>query len=404
MTTALRAEFLKLATSRLVAGMTGLAVALTALIGVLEAVTAGTGKGMMLIVLDNAGSVEQVRPLLPGSPGCAVVVTSRDSLAGLVARHGAARLELDLLQPAEAVILLRALIGRRVEDDPGAAGTLVSQCCRLPLALRVAAELAIARPDARLADLAGELADQRRRLDRLDAGGDHRTGVRAVFSWSVQQLSPSAARLFRLLGVHRGPDISIPAAASLAGVEPAQAGGDLAELAGAHLVTEPAPGRYSVHDLLHAYAAEQARTREHERRAAIGRLLDHYLHSARAAAAAISPDTAAMLTPAAPEVVPAAFLSARQACAWYEAEHQVLVAAVTLAAETGFDAYAWQLSAALYVFLDWGGHLHEWVAAQRAALDAATRLEDKAGQARSSFLLGLSRVRLVCRGPGPRRE
>jgi transcriptional regulator with XRE-family HTH domain len=112
----------------------------------------------LLVVLDNAGSVEQVRPLLPGSPTCAVVVTSRDSLGGLVARDGATRLELDLLPPAEAVGLLRELIGQRVDDDPSAAATLAGQCCRLPLALRVAAELAAGRPDVQLAELAADLA------------------------------------------------------------------------------------------------------------------------------------------------------------------------------------------------------------------------------------------------------
>ena len=122
----------------------------------------------MLIVLDNAAAVEQVRPLLPGTPSCAVVVTSRDSLAGLVARHGARRLDLDLLPPADAVALLRALIGGRVDADPAAASALAGQCARLPLALRVAAELAAARPGLALAQLASELADEQRRLDLLD--------------------------------------------------------------------------------------------------------------------------------------------------------------------------------------------------------------------------------------------
>ena len=142
----------------------------------------------MLVVLDNAAAVEQVRPLLPGTPSCAVVVTSRDSLAGLVARHGARRLDLDLLPPADAVALLRALIGARVDADPAAAAALAGQCARLPLALRVAAELAAARPALTLAQLAGELAGEQRRLDLLDAGGDPSTAVRGVFSWSYRHL------------------------------------------------------------------------------------------------------------------------------------------------------------------------------------------------------------------------
>ena len=139
----------------------------------------------MLIVLDNAATVEQVRPLLPGTPSALVVATSRDSLTGLVARHGARRLDLDLLPPEDAVALLGALIGGRVVAEPDAAAELAGQCVRLPLALRVAAELAVARPVTPLAALVEELADEQRRLELLDAGGDPRTAVRAVFSLSL---------------------------------------------------------------------------------------------------------------------------------------------------------------------------------------------------------------------------
>ncbi len=146
----------------------------------------------MLIVLDNARESEQVRPLLPGAPGCAVVVTSRDTLAGLVAREGAARLELDALPLGDAVTLLRDLVGKRAGDEPEAAARLACLCCRLPLPLRVAAELAAARPGLSLTALADDLAGQHR-LDRLDADGDQATAIRAVFSWSYRNLSASAA-------------------------------------------------------------------------------------------------------------------------------------------------------------------------------------------------------------------
>jgi len=169
----------------------------------------------ILIVLDNASSVEQVRPLLPGTPSALVVVTSRDALAGLVARHGARRLDLDLLPPEDAVALLRALIGERAEAEPDVAVTLAGQCVRLPLALRVAAELAAARPSTSLAQLVGELADEQRRLELLDAGGDPRTAVRAVFSWSYRHLPAEAARAFRLIGLHPGPDLDPYATAAL---------------------------------------------------------------------------------------------------------------------------------------------------------------------------------------------
>jgi hypothetical protein len=171
----------------------------------------------MLVLLDNAGSADQVRPLLPGPSACAVVVTSRDSLAGLVARDGAARLDLDLLPESEAVSLLRALIGERAHADPGAVARLAAQCCRLPLALRVAAELAAARPADPLAELSADLADQQQRLDLLNVGGDPRTAVRAVFSWSYRHLDAAAVRAFQLTGLHPGPDFDSYAVAALAG-------------------------------------------------------------------------------------------------------------------------------------------------------------------------------------------
>jgi Bacterial transcriptional activator domain/NB-ARC domain len=174
-----------------------------------------TASRRILVVLDNAGSVEQVRPLLPGSPTCVVVVTSRDSLAGLVAVDGASRIDLDLLPTPDALALLRSLIGHRVDAEPEAAAALAGQCARLPLALRVAAELAVARSGITLASLVGELADRRRRLDRLDPGGDPRAAVQAVFSWSVQHLPPDATRTFGLLGLDPAPEFDGYAAAAL---------------------------------------------------------------------------------------------------------------------------------------------------------------------------------------------
>jgi tetratricopeptide (TPR) repeat protein len=191
----------------------------------------------ILVVLDNAGSADQVRPLLPGTGACTVVVTSRDALAGLVAIDGAARLDLDLLPLAEAVALLQTLIGSRADAEPDAAAELADQCCRLPLALRVAAELAASRPAASLAGLTGELADLRTRLDLLGAGGDPRTQVRAVFSWSYQQLSIEAARAFRLVGLNPGPDLEPYAAAALTGAALPLARQALEVLARAHLIS-----------------------------------------------------------------------------------------------------------------------------------------------------------------------
>jgi DNA-binding SARP family transcriptional activator len=235
----------------------------------------------MLIVVDNARTAEQVRPLLPGAPTCAMVVTSRDSLAGLVARDGAARLDLDLLPLGEAVSLLRELIGARADAEPAAATELARQCSRLPLALRVAAELAAARPDVPLADLTAELGDEQRRLDLL-GDGDPRTAVSTVFSWSYQHLDPGAARAFRLAGLHPGPDFDAYAAAALTAGTLDQARRMLDALARAHLIHPTGPARYGMHDLLRAYARELCATEDcnEERRAALTRLCRHNLYAA----------------------------------------------------------------------------------------------------------------------------
>jgi tetratricopeptide (TPR) repeat protein len=211
-----------------------------------------------------------------------------------------------------------------------------------------------------------------------------------VFSWSCCQLSPAAARMFRLLGLHPGPDVTVLAAASLAGVPPAHARQALGELTRAHMVGEHHPGRYAFHDLLRAYAAEQAHrigsvAGRHE---IIGRMLDHYLHTAAHAGVLINPaKRLVVLPPPRPGAAAGHLADHQQALAWFEAEHQVLLAAVTLAAESGFDTHAWQLPWAMASFLQVRGHWREWAAAQSTALAAATRLGDAAAQAISGRLL-----------------
>ena len=245
----------------------------------------------MLVLLDNAGSADQVRPLLPGTASCMTVVTSRDTLAGLVARNGATRLDLDPLLLTEAADLLRKLIGGRAATDPAATAALAEQCCRLPLALRVVAELAVAHLAVPLADLVIELANRRRRLDLLNADGDAETAVRAVFSWSCQHLNSDAARAFRLSGLHPGADLDPYAAAALLGAAPEQAGDLLETLARAHLIQPRQPGSYHMHDLLRAYAAELAAVQDgkEEQQAALTRLFDHYLHAAATAMDVLRP-------------------------------------------------------------------------------------------------------------------
>jgi DNA-binding SARP family transcriptional activator/Tfp pilus assembly protein PilF len=353
----------------------------------------------MLLVLDNARDAEQVRPLLPGGGGCLVLITSRSQLAGLIATHDARALTLDLLTDAEARELLAKRLGSaRLAAEPGAATELIGLCARLPLALAIAAARASAWPGLRLAALAEELQDSRRRLDALDTG-DTAASTRAVFSWSVHSLPALAARMFGLLALHPGPDITIPAAASLAGISPPQARQMLGELLDSHLVTQHGPGRFAMHDLLRVYAAEQAAEREPhtERRAAIQRVLDYYLHTSHAAALLLNPHRVSVpaLPPPRPGATPERLDGHQQALAWFEAEHQVLLGCASLAAETGSDACAWILPWAMTEFLDRRGHWHQWDATQRTALAAATRLGDLAGQAAARRAIATASVRLT---------
>lgn len=336
----------------------------------------------MLVVLDNARDAEQVRPLLPGGSGCLVVVTSRSQLLGLVAGDGAYSLTLDVLTEAEARELLALRLGAgRLGAEPEAVGELIELCARLPLALAIVAARAVACPALRLGALAESLKDVERKLDALETG-DAATSVRAVFSWSVDSLPTQPARLFRLLGLHPGPDVTIPAAASLAAISLPQARRALTELAAAHLVTEHVPGRFSLHDLLRAYAAEQASAAGAVQPAALTRILDHYLHTAHSGALLLNPlREPVTLAPASPGVTPEHLASHRHALAWFDAEHQVLIAAAALAARSGFDACAWQLPWALADYLLRKGSWHDCAAIQRTALAAATRQADLVGQA-----------------------
>jgi DNA-binding SARP family transcriptional activator/tetratricopeptide (TPR) repeat protein len=347
----------------------------------------------MLIVLDNAVDEQQVRPLLPASPGSLVIVTSRSQLAGLAAADGARLLTLDLLSHAEAGQLLTARLGAgRAAAEPDAVGRIAGLCAGLPLALAVTAARAAVRPGLPLAALAAELADAAGRLDALEAG-DPAGSVRAVFSWSYRQLSTEAARLFRLLGLHPGPDITVPAAASLAALAEADARRLLRELARAHLLAEHAPGRYAFHDLLRAYAADQALAHDSqdERDAVIGRGLDHYLHTAAGAALLLNPSREpVVLDPPRPGAAAGQLADYPEALAWFAAEHQVLLAAVALAAESGFDSHAWQLPWAMTTFLRIRGHWQERVAIQRTALASATRLGGAVARALSGRLLALA--------------
>jgi tetratricopeptide (TPR) repeat protein len=338
----------------------------------------------MLVVLDNAYDSAQVRPLLPGAPTCLVVVTSRNRLTGLVAAAGAHLLDLDLLPAAEAGELLVQRLGtERVAAEPDAVEEIIARCARLPLALALVAAQAAARPRVALQVLAGELRDAQQRWQTLTSD-DPATDVRAVFSWSYQALTPNAARLFRLLGLHPGPDIATPAAASLAGAPTDEIRPLLKDLAAANLIVEHLPGRYAFHDLLRAYATELAHTHDTDSQlhAAIHRMLDHYLHTAHTGALLLNPFRDPISpTPPQPGITPEHLADHGQALAWFSTEHAVLLAALDLAADAGLDTHTWQLAWTLANYLNRQGHWHDQIATGHAALAASGRLADPSAQA-----------------------
>jgi DNA-binding SARP family transcriptional activator/tetratricopeptide (TPR) repeat protein len=326
----------------------------------------------VLVVLDNARDAEQARPLLPGTPTTLVLVTSRSRLTPLVA-EGAFPLALDVLSETEARELLGGRLGAdRVAAEPDAVEKIIDRAARLPLALAIAAAQA-QQSGFPLAALAAELDDVDDRLEALDAG-DQATRVQAVFSWSYATLSAAAARLFRLLGLHPGPDTSAAAAASLSGEPLPGVRRLLTELVRANLISEHAPGRYTFHDLLRAYAAELGRDldAEPDRRAATVRLLDHYVHTAFAADRLLSPyrdDARPASAPAGGvHLEPPADYQA--AMAWLGAEHATLLAALRHAAAGGFTGHAYQLAWGLDTFLYRRGHWHDMAAAWETVIGA----------------------------------
>jgi DNA-binding SARP family transcriptional activator/tetratricopeptide (TPR) repeat protein len=350
----------------------------------------------VLVVLDNAREAGQVRPLIPGEPGCVAVVTSRTQLTSLVAAEAAHAIKLDLLDLDDARDLLSRRLGPdRTAVEPDATDAIIARCAGLPLALAIVAARASANPTTPLSAIAAELTGTLAGLDRLSAG-DATTDVRTVFSWSYRTLTPAAARLFRLLGVHRGPDIAIAAVASLVALRPARVSPLLAELARANLLVEHSPGRYSRHDLLAAYAAELARSTEPEeqRRAATHRLLDHYVHTACGADRLLDPhrDPPGLAAPR-PGVAPEAHAGHPEALGWFDAEHAVLLSVIAEAA-ADFPTHTWQLAWAMTNFLDHQGRWSELATVWRAGLAAAERLADPGARAYAHRLLAFAYVRL----------
>ncbi len=355
----------------------------------------------MLVMLDNATDVAQVVPLLPGSPSCVVLITSRNRLPGLIARHGARLLDLDVLTDAEARELLTRHLGAdRVDAEPDAATELLAYCRGLPLAISVVA--ARAAGHLPLARLAGELRAAATRLDALDTG-DPASAVRAVLACSLHAQTPEAATVFALLGLAPGNDIGLPAAAALTATHALE---PLRALEHANLVQQHTPGRYRMHDLVRLYAAERARHDLSPRTLdeAARRLVDFYLHTGHAGARLLpSPLPPPEPEPAAAEVMPERLPDEGAALSWFDVEHANLLAAQRLAAEHGWHGAVWHLASVLAPFHLRRGHQHEHVEVWLAGLDAARRLPDPRRLAAAHGWLGHAYTR-VGRHPDALRQ
>jgi DNA-binding SARP family transcriptional activator/tetratricopeptide (TPR) repeat protein len=350
----------------------------------------------MLILLDNARDVDQVRPLLPNGPGSMVIITSRNRLFGLVTSAGAHFLPLDTLTPAQSREFLAArLDAERLAREPIAVDEIIASSGGLPLALAIVAARAAIRPGFPLAAIADELRLNSGSLDSF-ADVDPASDTRSVFSWSLRAVTPAAGQLFLLLGVHPGPDFAPPVAAALTGMPVRNARQVLNELSYAHLVAEYVPGRFSQHDLLRTYAAELAADEDAELvRSATLRMLDHYLHSAQAAMRAMSPHRArAALPPPLAGANVLEFADGQQAEAWLSSERTVLITLIEAAARRGFDTWSWQLANVMDRYLDRQGRWQDQLVIQAVALAAARRAGARDGVASALRALGFTHGRL----------
>ncbi|MFC3505493.1 BTAD domain-containing putative transcriptional regulator [Micromonospora krabiensis] len=359
----------------------GIPAELHALAGIYRSSLAGR---RLLIVLDNCRDAEQIRHLLPGNADCLVIVTSRSRLSTLLTAAGAHPLPVGLPSLDEARAALLGPLGADAATvDPAAIDAIIASCGRLPLALAVVAARAAGLPRTPPAQIAAELADTPSNLDGFD-GDDPQTGLRAVFSWSYRALSAPAARLYRLLPIHPGPDISIAAAAGLAGVELRTARTLIGELSRAHLVSEDLPGRYRTHDLLLAYARELGEENDSptERAAAELRCLGFYRATCyQAHRRLLTSEDHPMIEPG-PGETPLRFADHGDAMRWFDAERQVLVALVGRAARQGRHTDAWQIALGMQHYFDRSGRWADWTTTGEVALEAARTGGDLVGQAR----------------------
>ncbi|GAA2712154.1 tetratricopeptide repeat protein [Actinoplanes palleronii] len=350
----------------------------------------------VLIVLDNVADAGQARPLLPPA-GCHCVLTSRNHLTGLIVAEGAQSLTLQPFNDQDGRDLLTRRLGAaRIARDDTAVERILAACGGLPLALALVAARATIHPGFPLAEIATQLDQAAGGLTALRSD-DVNTDVRTAFSCSYRLLPEISRRMFRLLGLHPGADVSDRAAAALAGTTPGEAGAILDGLARAQLLTEHRPGRYVAHDLLRAYAAELVAEADPQaaRLAAQDRLIDHVVYAACTAATTINPLRKPIpLGMGDPPGTVAPFHDEAHAMAWFRDEHQVLLAVLRLAAQVGADRRTWQLAWGIGEFLDRNGSLTDWAAVQATALEAAERLDDPAARAFSHRVLANGCIRL----------
>ncbi len=342
----------------------------------------------VLILLDNASVPEQVRPLLPGAFGCVVLVTSRDRLGGLVARDGARPMTLDVLTAEEAHLLLTGLVGAdRVASEPDSTAELARVCACLPLALRIAAANLAEYPDRSIASYVADLRTGDR-LSALAVTGDEDTAVRATFDLSYAALPAPARQVFRRVGLVPGPYVTAAAAAALTGIPAADAADVLNQLAGAHLLTETAPGQYSCHDLLRRYAADRTATEDSgtDRAEAVHGLYRHYLGGVRAAMDLLRPDTLRVpREPGDTDPIQPVFSDHGAASAWLDAERPNLVAAVVAATATDQPRSAWQLADALRGYFWMRTFAVDWVTVAQAGNSAARSDGDTRAEAAAAL-------------------
>lgn len=351
----------------------------------------------MLIVLDNAAETTQVEPLLPGDASCVTVVTSRNRMDGLLVHYGTERIFLDVLTATEAAALMAQYLGAdRLTAEPEAAEELAARCGHLPLALTIVAVRAAGYPSFPLRVFVEELRDERGRLDAFDTG-ELTTNIRAVFSWSYRQLPPDTARVFRLLGLHPGPVVGVPAAAALAGMSEQRAWQHLGVLARAHLVEQPVPRRFRFHDLLRVYAAERASEDDPaaDRRRALRSVLDSYLHSAHNASRRLNAHRLPIpIDQPQPDAVIAEFGTNDEAMRWFQEEHENLLATIEWAAAHDLGEYAWRLALTCWQYLYLCGRWYELIAIHETALPAAEAAADRAAAAAVHANLGVCAAQL----------